>query len=403
MAIGEEEPKNGTLPSILFATIAAGGSHVSTATAMSEAVERHYPGQFELSVREPMRDYGFEELDRNHKESWRRALRHPWSIVWGQLLIDAFPRLTASFHRRFLRDFARRAAQELAANPPDLVVVNHGWLMTAFTLAQRRFGLDVPVITFETSTLNANALWAEPEAERVIVASPESKRRLARFGVPESRIDIVGYPVRQSFLRAPPRREARAELGLEDQFTCLVSLGGEGVGGAPERVTRALLKLDDVQVVVVAGRNEELRRRLAAFGHPRLTVVGFVEEMASYLAASDVVLGKTGPATVFETIAVGRPLLCPMRSGTVENKMSELLEAHGLGGYRANLDELLASVRAYRDDPELLRQAEERAGRLDFEGMARRLATYLATYARSGRPDPGACSSGVPLRPGGNR
>ena len=397
------EPASERRPTILFATIAAGGSHVSTAHALSEAVECHYPGQFELSVREPMLDYGFDELDRNHKEGWKRALRHPWTIVWGQVLIDALPGLTRSFHRRLLREFARRAAHELQRDPPDLVVVNHGWLMIAYTLAQRSFGLAVPVVTFETSTINANALWAEPEAERVIVASPESKRRLMRFGLPESRVDVVGYPVRQAFLDPPGRAEARSRLGLADTFTCLVSLGGEGVGGAPTRVAEALLALDGVQVVVVTGRNEELRRELTRLGHPRLVVVGFVEQMALYLAASDVVIGKPGPATVFEAFAVGRPLLSPMRSGTVENKMSDLLAEHGLGGFRAQLTELVQEVAAYRDRPELLREAAARAARLDFRGMAERLARYLVSYARTGRPDEGVCGNGVPLAPRGRR
>lgn len=391
--VGQERPR------ILFATIAAGGSHVSTAHALAEAIECHYPGEFDLAVREPMLDYGFEELDRRHKESWKRALGNPWTIVWGQVLIDAFPRLTAAFHRRFLAEFARRAAHELAAEPPDLIVVNHGWLMTAFTLAQRRFGLQVPVVTFETSTINANALWAEPNAERVIVASPESKRRLLRFGLSEARVDVVGYPVRQAFLRAPGRDEARQMLGLADEFTCLVSLGGEGVGGTPEKVARALLRLEGVQVVVVCGRNEELRRHLAGLGHPRLVVVGFVEEMPLYLAASDVVIGKPGPASVFEAIAVGRPLLSPMRSGTVENKMSELLAVHGLGGYRSTLEVLTEDVAAYRDEPRLLEEAADRAARLDFAGMAERLARYLVGYLRTGAPDASAVGSGVPLEP----
>lgn len=385
--------------SILFATIAAGGSHVSSAQALSEAVERHYPGEFTTCVREPMRDYGFEEFDRNHKEGWRRALRHPWSIVWGQRLIDALPLATAAFHRRLLRDFAKRAAAELSKAPPDLVVVNHGWLTIAFTMAQRRFGLDVPVVTFETSTLNANALWAEPNAERFIVASPESKRRLERFGVPDSRIDVVGYPVRQEFLRAPGRAEARHRLGLSNTFTCLVSLGGEGVGGAPEETTEALLGLEGVQVVVVTGRNEPLRRRLARKANARLKVVGFLEEMGLYVAASDIVVGKPGPATVFETVAVGRPFLSPMRSGTVENKMSEFLTAHRLGGYKATIEELLDAVTDYRDHPELLLEAESSARRLDFEGMAARLASYLAHYARERLPDEAACGGGVPLLP----
>ncbi|MEX2542583.1 MAG: glycosyltransferase [Trueperaceae bacterium] len=383
--------------SVLFATIAAGGSHVSTAEAMSQALEQAYPVTFDTRVTEPMVDFGFDELDRRHKEGWRRALRHPWTIVWGQRLIDALPAATAAFHRRLLHDFAERAAQELNETRPALVVVNHGWLTVAMTLAQRQFGLEAPVLTFETSTLNANALWAEPLAERFVVASPVSRRRLMRFGVPGSRIDVVGYPVRQQFLCAPGKTEARRRLALDEAFTCLVTLGGEGVGGTPEAVLEALSDDPTTQVVVVTGRNEALRRRLAGFEErlPNLRVLGFVEELADYVAACDVVIGKSGPATVYETLAVGRPLLAPMRFGTAENKMIGLLERHGLGRLVLTPAELRREVCNYRSDPDRLERVRLAAVRLDFPGMAARLGRYLGHYARTGQPAEDACGPGL--------
>lgn len=385
--------------SVLFATIAAGGSHVSTAEAMSQALTQAYPGSFSTSVMEPMIDYGFVELDRRHKEGWRRALRHPWTIVWGQRLIDALPAATAAFHRRLLQEFAERAAQELAEIRPALVVVNHGWLTIALTLAQRQFGLKVPVLTFETSTLNANALWAEPRAERFVVASPMSKRRLMGFGVPGSRIDVVGYPVRQAFLSAPGKAEARRSLALDETFTCLVTLGGEGVGGTPEAVLDALGDDPTLQVVVVTGRNEPLRRRLAGFEKrlPKLRVLGFVEQLADYMAACDVVIGKSGPATVFETLAVGRPLLAPMRFGTAENKMIGLLERHHLGRLVLTPAELRSEICAYRHDPDRLERVRLGAAGLDFPGMADRMGRYLGHYARTRQPAEDACGDGLEL------
>ena len=45
-------------PEILFATIAAGGGHVATARAMAEAIERYYPGEFDLRVSDYMKEVG---------------------------------------------------------------------------------------------------------------------------------------------------------------------------------------------------------------------------------------------------------------------------------------------------------------------------------------------------------
>src|SRR3712207_691769 len=115
---------------ILFATIAAGGGHVAGAHAMAEAIERYYPARFELRVSDYMKDLGIIQLDRFHKDSWRRALRYPVLARVGQHVVDAFPRLTIAAERRILRDFARAAAADLREDPPLLIVSNHG-LITA--------------------------------------------------------------------------------------------------------------------------------------------------------------------------------------------------------------------------------------------------------------------------------
>ena len=85
-------------PEILFATLAAGGSHVSSANAMAQAIQKHFPDQYETPIREIMVDYGFGDWVAKHKKSWRWQLAHPWTINLGQPLINAFPRTTQWFN-----------------------------------------------------------------------------------------------------------------------------------------------------------------------------------------------------------------------------------------------------------------------------------------------------------------
>ena len=388
----------GETPEILFATIAAGGSHVSSAEAMAQAVEAEYPGRYRLELSDLMKDFGFERLDAQHKRSWQAALGRPWTITWGQRLIDRMPGVTVAAHRLLLRTFARRAATVLSERRPRLVVANHGWLTTALTLSQRRFGLSVPVLTFQTSTLDATALWAEPGAERFMLGSPVAKEVLVRLGVSRDKIDVVGYPVRQAFLQAPDKARARAKLGLKEHFTCLVSLGGEGVGGRPLEQLQILRQLEfPVQVVVIAGRNTELEDQLSILTRqdPLLRAEGFVKNMADFVAASDVVIGKTGPAAVFESLAVGRPVLAPDRSGGIENKLIDFLAAHELGGYVPTPDTLKRAVRAYYTDPERLLEVERRARQFDFPGMTERVGRYIAHYAETRHPDLSLVGNGI--------
>ena len=386
-------------PDILFATIAAGGAHVSSAQAMAQALETHYPGRYTTQVAEIMQDYGFEALDKRHKEGWRWMLSSPRRVNFGQKLIDSVPQVTTAAQRFMLRDFAKRAAQKLTQNPPNLVVSNHGWLTTALTLAQRRYGLQVPVLTFVTVTLDATSVWAEPKAEQYIIGAMMGKRSLMRLGIPEKRIGVIGYPVKRAFLNTPNKAEARRKLGLEETpFTCLVALGGEGVGHDVGTVLHWLETLSfPVQPIVIAGRNEGLERTLRerATTQPLLHVEGFVNNMQDFMAASDTIIGKVSSATTFEALAIGRPTLATQKTFSSENRFIDYLSERNLGRYTPDRASLTAAVEELATNPQRLEEIEARCQQLDFPGMARRIAAYLAHYADTGKPDPSLYGSGV--------
>jgi 1,2-diacylglycerol 3-beta-galactosyltransferase len=377
-------------PTILFATIAAGGGHVATAHAMSEALEHHYPEEFELRVSDYMKEVGAKKvagLDRLHKDIWRFMLRYPVLARSSQRLMDALPRLTIAAQRRLVRSFARAAADDLKKHPPLLVVSNHGLMTAGMAEARHRYGLEVPVLSFANELFNICSYWADPRADHILVPSDEARRDLRRFGVPEGRMSFVGfgYPVRQAFLNAPPRAEARARLRLADRFTCLMSFGGEGVERNQLALVRALLGSDvSPQVVVLAGRNEALKRELKALGTDGLRIEGFVEDVATYLAASDVFIGKAGPASVYEALVVGRPALVTGYAGLNEVGVARFVEGRSLGRYVRTPGTLLEEVRHYASDPRLLEEVARRCRALDLAAATERLAHYIARYARVG-------------------
>jgi 1,2-diacylglycerol 3-beta-galactosyltransferase len=373
---------------VLFATIAAGGGHVATARAMAEALERHFPGEFETRVSDFMFDLGMLREDRQHKELWRWALARPQLVRTGQRILDSAPTLTRRYHRLMLRRFSRTAADALRARPVDLVVANHGWLTVGLTRAQQRHGLGIPVLSFATEPLDASALWAEPAAEQFIVPSSAAKADLVRLGVESDKVDVIGYPVRDSFLNAPGKEAARHELGLGEGFCCLVSLGGEGVGEDPRPWISALLA-DGHRVVVLTGRNPVLRRSLAPLAEswPTLRLEAYTDRVASFLAAADVVVGKAGPASVFETLAVGRPFIATGYAGLNELEVVRFLARRRLGTLAKTPRMVREAVAEYREDPGLLARSAEAARELDLPGMSERLARYIASYAHRGRPD----------------
>ena len=377
---------------LLFATIAAGGGHVATAEAMAAAVTRHSPERLEVTVVDYMKEVGKREaavgaLDARHKELWKRALRFPVSARLGQRLIDALPGLTVTMQRRFLARFAEAAAADLAERRPDLIVSNHGLLTTGLALAKRDYGLSVPVLTFATETHNISAYWADPQADHILVPNDHVRADLQRMGVPNEKLEVVGYPVQQAFLNAPEKAEARARLGLGERFTALVSLGGEGIGGDPLHIVQALAQArPHAQIVVMCGRNETLLRQVDALHADNLRAYGFSQEIAVFLAASDVVVGKAGPASVYETLAVGRPLLLTSYAGLNEKGVTSFVVEQNLGHYVPSTDALLNALSLYEPKGRA-QDVLARCRALDLKGqtdaVARAILSYLNRTTRS--------------------
>jgi UDP-N-acetylglucosamine:LPS N-acetylglucosamine transferase len=378
--------------------MAIGGSHLSTARAMAEAVEAAAPGRFEIEVRELLREWGFAGLDDEHRESVRRMFARPWQVVWGRRFIDLSPTITQLLNRRMLRPFARAAAERLRADPPALVVANHAFLCNALTMVQRELGVDVPVLTFLSTTLDVVSIWAVREAERFFVGAPVAREKLAAFGVPPAVVDVVGYPVREPFLHRVEKTAARAELGLADRFTCLLHLGGEGVGRSPIESVRALRAADfSPQIVAITGKNPGLRTDLrAAVGDdPLVRTEGYVEEIWRYMHACDVVIAKTGPASTLEALSCGRPVIAPSKSGPNENLIARWLEERDLGGLAATPGRLVEAVRRYHDDAAAGAKVQAKTAAYDFVGMKARVGRYIAHYAQHRRVDPEQLGAGL--------
>lgn len=367
---------------VFFATIAAGGGHVATATAMAQALLHHYPGEFEVRISDVMAEFGAAALDRRHKASWRGMLERPKLVRWGQRVTDTAPGLTRAGQSLLLGRFARTLTAELNELEPDLVVANHGWLATVFALA-RRHGLRAPVVVFATEPFDASALWSEPSSHTVVAPSVAAKDDLRRLGVPAERMWVLGYPVKREFLLPPSRAAARKELNLAGGFTCLLSLGAEGLASAA--LTRAeQLAASGAQVLAVAGRNQTLEESLRQLArrYPRLSPFGFTEAMPTLLAAADVVVGKAGPASTMEALAVGRPVIVTSYAGLNELAVLRFLEANDLGSYAPSAASLELQLASWRNDEPRRVAASERAAALDFTAMSQRIATFLAQRAR---------------------
>jgi 1,2-diacylglycerol 3-beta-galactosyltransferase len=380
---------NQTRPRILIAMIEAGSGHKRPALAIRDSLEHLYPGRFDIDVLDFMSEVGDVELDRLHKDSWNWMLRHPQATMLSQWLVDnVVPlKVTRWVQGRLLQKHAERVASFLRVRPYDLIVTTHFLSLQTLAIAKTRLGLNTPVVGFNTELFDGHALWAERRIDEMIVSTREAAERLISFGIPESRIKVLGYPINLAFLEDNGGSAGiRQKLGLDPNLLTLLHVtGGEGVGGQTERFVEAVMKADlALQYIVICGRNTGMYERLSQLtggpGKTSLVVHPYVDNMHEWVGVSDIVLGKAGAASTFEALYAKRPILFTSIASLSEKRNVDFCRQNGLGSYVRTPEELLEVLRPIVSDSRLLDPMVERLRNLDMRAGTIDIARHLAGY-----------------------
>lgn len=220
----------------------------------------------------------------------------------------------------------------LAIEKPDAIISTHflATELAAFAMKRQRF--DAYLSTVVTD-FDAHAFWLCKSANHYFAALDETSSQLQQMGVAASKISVTGIPISSSFANLPSKEAAREALNLNSQLpVVLISAGGFGVGPVEKTVESALNCQSKFQIVVLCGKNKKLKAKLECFENfsdKPLHVVGYTNNMQTYLAAADIMIGKSGGLTSSECLASKLPMLIvnPI-PGQEEGNAKQLLE-HG--------------------------------------------------------------------------
>jgi len=167
--------------------------------------------------------------------------------------------------------------------------------------------------------------WIERQDQFVICGSSRAVAQARTIGYPESRILRTSGMILNPKFYAPlavDRATERTRLGLRpDLPTALVSFGGQGSMDAV-KVARAIDRGSaEVQIVVLCGRHEEAARRLRAMRHRvPVYVQGFTTDVPFYMRLADFFIGKPGPGSISEALAMRLPVIVERNPWTLAHE-----------------------------------------------------------------------------------
>jgi hypothetical protein len=307
---------------IQFIFFDAGGGHRSAATALEIVVRQQ---QRPWEVRLVNLQEALDSLDPVRKltgvrmqDSYNLMLKKNWTLGSPQML-----RLMHSFIRVYRTAAERLLEKHWEASRPGLVVSLVPHFNRPLCSSLRRMLPGASYVTVLTDLADYPPhFWIERQTQFFICGTERAVQQARAMGHPPQRIFCAsGMILHPRFYEPSPleRTAERERLGLRPGVpTGLVLFGGHGsrvMLEIVERLDRARL---NVQLILLCGRNEalvsELRRRRTRIP---IVIEGFTAQVPYYMRLADFFIGKPGPGSISEALAMRLPVIVECNAWTL--------------------------------------------------------------------------------------
>ena len=189
---------------------------------------------------------------------------------------------------------------------PDVIVSSH---IAGFVFTQKfRNEIAKPCKSFFiiTDYEIPPSLHHIASQENFVFAPTEfHKNLLIQRGFPANRVIASGIPINPKFFETKSKDEIIAKRGLAgfdaNKKTILVMGGAKGMGTVLDAVDA--LGDQDVQMLVVCGKNQRLKAKLDAQNHKNIFTFGYVDFVDELMEISHCLFGKTGGLSATEALA----------------------------------------------------------------------------------------------------
>lgn len=301
---------------ILIFASRTGGGHISLAESIRDQVQSGY--QVEIVDPQP----------RMVHLHYRTVSRHALWLWEAEFKLTDGVRRARLAHELSKHTFAVPILRAIRRVDPDLIISTYAFLTSEVLHAMRLFRIQRPFAMLFSDPNGVHRSWlTEKRAHGTFAPTWETYQQALASGFDPARTYFTGWPVRGQFYHAAPF--PLSALGLDEKrFTVFLQGGGEGAA----RFTRTienLLGLDGVQVILATGTNRKLYRQYEGRAH--IHPLSFTRQIAPYMAAADVVMGKAGPNMLFEAVTLGKPFIATAYIPGQEEVNLEFIRRHKLG------------------------------------------------------------------------
>ncbi|MEL6603421.1 MAG: glycosyltransferase [Cyanobacteria bacterium J06614_10] len=167
------------------------------------------------------------------------------------------------------------------------------------------------------------AFWMEPDADcHTVCATDKAIEQGRSLGVKSDRLlKASGMVIHPKFYQQPkidiPAERQKLKLDPHKR-TGLVLFGGNGSKAMVDIAKQLERYHPHLQLIFLCGRNEDLVNELKQLpGQQQRAIIGFTEDVPHYMQLSDFFIGKPGPGSLSEALAMNLPIITDCSAATL--------------------------------------------------------------------------------------
>jgi UDP-N-acetylglucosamine:LPS N-acetylglucosamine transferase len=326
----------------------AGGGHRSAANALRQAIEqqgRAWDVRL-VNLQEVLASLDvFRKITGIRSEDvYNLVLRKGWTLG-SPYMVPLMHALIRSYHGKQVALLRKH----FEASRPDLVVsVIPNFNRSLFD------GLNgaAPMVTILTDMADYPPhFWMEKQDQYFICGTARAAEQARMSGHAADRVFRSSGMILNPRFYEPVQLDRKAErqrLGLDpDLPTALVLFGGHGSGAMKEIAGTLGRSGLQMQLILICGHNGKLAESLRAMRGPmRMHVEGFTREIPRFMHISDFFIGKPGPGSISEALAMKLPVIVESNAWTMpqERYNAEWVRERGVGLVLRSFREIVPAV-----------------------------------------------------------
>lgn len=345
---------------ILHATVGTG--HKTAAVALEKAFKMR--GVEKIWVQDTL-DYGSGVFRKMYADLYIE-LSERTPELWGFAYHES-NRDQSRFERDLRQLYSRIGVyrfDDLRTLRPDAVICTHFLPIDAAMNSLAPAGPRRAPVYCVVTDFVGHPFWAHPDIAGTFVGNGMTRDMLVSHGVPAGKITVTGIPVDPAIAVPKDAAAIRKERGIPDG--AVVTLIGSAIDDDKvNRMVTGMLERDIAgSLFVVAGRNQTLQENLSGLrGSSKLNlqVLGFINYLDDLIAASDLVISKSGGLITSEVMARGTPLLVVEPIRGQEEFNADYVVTAGVGVQARVTDSVPYMVESLVNDPLRLAHMRENA------------------------------------------